>query len=155
MEYIKGYEGLYSVTKDGKIYSHIKKRFLKQSIKNGYTSVNLYKNKKYKTYRVHRLVAETYIPNLNNYPQVNHKDENRSNNSVENLEWCTSSYNINYGNRNKNFSQCIRCLETNRIYPSQNAIARDLGVAQGCVSYAIKNNKSVLGYTLEVVSNVN
>lgn len=153
MEYIKGYEGLYSITRDGKVYSHINNKFLKQSHKHRYPTVNLYKNKVYKTFRIHRLVAETYIPNPNNYPQVNHKDENKSNNSVENLEWCTPSYNINYGGRNKKFSKCIKCVETNKIYPSLNVLARELGVGQGSISYAIKNGTTVLGYNLEVVSN--
>ena len=52
----------------------------------------------YKNIAIHRLVAETFIPNPNNYNQVNHKDENKHNNSVDNLEWCTSSYNIRYSN---------------------------------------------------------
>ena len=52
----------------------------------------------YKNIAIHRLVAETFIPNPNNYNQVNHKDENKHNNSVDNLEWCTQSYNIRYSN---------------------------------------------------------
>lgn len=56
---------------------------------------------KRKNGREHRLVAEAFIPNPNNYPCINHKDENRKNNNVENLEWCTYKYNINYGNRTK------------------------------------------------------
>ncbi len=60
---------------------------------NGYKSIDLYKNKKSKKYYIHRLVAEAFIPNPNNLPEVNHKDENKLNNIVDNLEWCTSSEN--------------------------------------------------------------
>ena len=60
-------------------------------------SVTITKNGKSYTKLVHRLVAKTFIPNPNNYPQVNHKDENPSNNNVDNLEWCTNYYNHHYG----------------------------------------------------------
>lgn len=63
----------------------------------GYKQV-MYKSK---TYRVHRLVADCFIPNPNNYSDVNHKDEVKSNNRVENLEWCTHQYNMNFGTRNE------------------------------------------------------
>lgn len=62
-----------------------------------YKQVVLYKNKKHKTVAVHRLVAEAFIPNPDNLPQVNHKDENPSNNNVNNLEWCTCKYNMGMG----------------------------------------------------------
>ena len=63
----------------------------------GYYFVNLYIDHKMKSIKVHRLVAIAFIPNPNNLPQVNHKDENKLNNSAENLEWCDSKYNVNYG----------------------------------------------------------
>ena len=70
---------------------------------NGYKIVCL----KGKMFRVHRLVAEVFIPNLNNYPQVNHKNEIKTDNRVENLEWCSSSYNINYGDRNNKVAKKV------------------------------------------------
>ena len=82
--------------------------------KYGYMVVLLYKNGKRKMYRVHRLVAETFIPNPNNLPQVNHKDEDKTNNFVGtpendykdgNLEWCTCEYNQNFGSRNERISK--------------------------------------------------
>ena len=95
---IPSYEGLYGITKDGKIYNLKYKRFLKAaSDKDGYLRINLSKNGQKVSYRVHRLVALTYIPNPNNYPIINHKDENKQNNNVSNLEWCTHKYNTNYG----------------------------------------------------------
>lgn len=67
----------------------------------GYSKVILYKNGKAKTRMVHRLVAEAFIPNPNNLPQINHKDEDKSNNCVDNLEWCSAKYNNSYGSRKK------------------------------------------------------
>ena len=72
---------------------------------NGYYCVSLYKNKSFKNYKIHRLVAEAFIPNKRNYNQINHKDENKSNNQVENLEWCNSKYNNNYGSRKNRASK--------------------------------------------------
>ena len=76
----------------------IKGRILKLGNHNkGYLSVNLRKNNKLKTYLVHRIIAEVFLPNPNNYKEVNHKDEDKTNNSVENLEWCDRLYNVRYG----------------------------------------------------------
>ena len=69
--------------------------------------VNLCKEGKRKTFRVNRLVAQAFMPNPNNLPEVNHKDENKLNNKVENLEWCTSEYNNNYGTRSKKISKAM------------------------------------------------
>lgn len=65
---------------------------------NGYKYVNLYKKGHMYSLKVHRLVAQAFIPNPNNYPQINHKDENRANNNASNLEWCDAKYNLNYNN---------------------------------------------------------
>lgn len=112
---IEGYEGLYQISNLGRVKSlekyvntaiknntkvKRKEQILKQYNKNGYLQVTLTHNNKRKYFGVHRLVANAFIPNLNNYPQVNHKDENTLNNCVDNLEWCTAKYNCNYGTRN-------------------------------------------------------
>ena len=96
---IEGYEGLYQVSNMGRVRSLTRNNIiLKKTITNrGYERVPLYKNKKSKLFRVHRLVANAFIPNPDNLPQVNHKDENKLNNCVDNLEWCTQEYNQNYG----------------------------------------------------------
>ena len=65
--------------------------------KRGYLQVCLTKHNKQHSFRVHRLVAECFIDNPENLPQVNHKDENKQNNNVDNLEWCTNDYNTHYG----------------------------------------------------------
>lgn len=94
---IKDYEGLYQVSNFGKV-KNSKGLILKGSKdKYGYLRVLLSKERKKKKYRVHRLVSEAFIDNLNNYSYVNHKDENKQNNCVDNLEWCTVKYNVNYG----------------------------------------------------------
>lgn len=67
----------------------------------GYVKVSLWVNKKVKTIKIHRLVAKYFVPNPYNYKEVNHKDENKTNNHAENLEWCTRKYNVNYGERSK------------------------------------------------------
>lgn len=71
---------------------------------NGYLFLHFKKNGKRKMYKVHRLVAEAFIPNPNNLPEVNHKSEQKWLNTVENLEYCDSGYNSNYGSRNKRIS---------------------------------------------------
>lgn len=100
MKEIKNFEELYQVNELGQIWSIKNKKYLKQTLcKNGYLYVGLHKNKIRKNMLVHRIVAEAFLPNPNNLPEVNHKDENPQNNSVDNLEWCDSRYNKNYGTR--------------------------------------------------------
>ena len=104
---VVGYEGLYKVSNKGNVFSverlnlrgrKIGGRILKPRYdKDGYVKVALYKNGMVKHKRLHRLVAEAFIPNPNNFPQVNHLDEVKDNNNVNNLEWCTREYNVNYG----------------------------------------------------------
>lgn len=96
---ITGYEGLYQVSSSGRIKSlnYGKERILKPYDLKGYKRIGLFRNGKRKHILIHRLVAGTFIPNPDNLPQINHKDENTSNNRVENLEWCDAKYNNNYG----------------------------------------------------------
>ena len=106
---IVGYEGLYEVSNTGQVRSldryDNRNCFRKGKVlspgKNtkGYLFVILTCNGKRKTINVHRLVTEAFLPNPDNLPEINHKDEDKTNNSVDNLEYCDRSYNINYGSR--------------------------------------------------------
>lgn len=104
MEEFKDLDAFYAVSNKGNVLSKRYNKILKphyDSKKLGYKYITLnYKGIK-KSYQIHRLVASLFIPNPNNLPCVNHKDENPSNNNVENLEWCTHSYNLKYGLRYK------------------------------------------------------
>lgn len=118
---IIGYEGIYQISCNGllrsldriilrknKIPVHFKGQLLKASVcKNGYLVVSLWKNGEGNSRYIHRLVAETFIPNPSNLTEINHKDEVKTNNNVTNLEWCNKKYNNNYATRNKRLSQSL------------------------------------------------
>ena len=128
---VKDYEGFYEVSnlgrvrstertvtvyRNGKTYKwHFHQRILKQyADTSGYMTVDLHKQDGGCQPKVHRLVAEAFIPNPYKYPCINHKDEGRIDNRVENLEWCTYKYNNNYGTRpkrigNKNTNNPLHC----------------------------------------------
>lgn len=122
---VKGYEGYYEVDQFGRVYSvdrnipvddngrqYIKslcgKRMKQNMHSQGYKIVSLTKDGKTKTVFVHRVVAEAFIPNKDNLPMVNHKDEDKTNNFVENLEWCTAEYNCAYGKGIEKHAKKIR-----------------------------------------------
>lgn len=122
---VKGYEGYYEVDMYGNVYSvertvrvndngreydkPVKERKMKQSNHSkGYKIVSLTKDGVMKSYYVHRIVAEAYIDNPYNLPFINHKDEDKTNNFVGNLEWCTEQYNSTYGNARKKHADALR-----------------------------------------------
>ncbi len=135
MKDIKGYEGLYAITSDGKVWSYRKNRYLNLVLcGKGYLQAHLWKNGNRKPCLIHRLVAETFIPNPDNLPQVNHRDEDKTNNCVGNLEWCSAKYNMNYGTRQDENGTPVLCVETNTIYKSMGEAERSIGVRESGIS---------------------
>ena len=177
---IEGYEGLYEVSNLGNVKSLISGKIRKTSKeKSGYIFIALSKNGIKKQYKIHRLVAQAFIENPNNYEEVNHKDEDKTNNKVENLEWCDHKYNANYGTaiqrrlmtekqnpkrkeiidkrrksntNHQNTSKQVMCVETGKIYPSTHQVQRELGFSQGNITYACNGKyKQAYGYTWRYV----
>lgn len=110
---ILGYEGLYKISNHGRVYSLISNTVLKNIMsKRGYYHVTLCKNRTKKNLRINRLVAMRFIPNTCNKPEVNHIDENKANNHVGNLEWCTTKENRNHGT-------CVQRCIANRNFDSR------------------------------------
>ena len=109
---VEGYEGKYQVSNLGRM--RILKNMILQTTPTGYISINLYKNGKGKRTSVHRLVAKAFIPNPENKPYINHKDTNRSNNCINNLEWCTPKENTQHSIKYGNSKNLLKRLETIR-----------------------------------------
>lgn len=153
---VLGFEGLYEASNTGKVASlNYNGTGARQELKpiethHGYLNVRLYQNGKWRTKRLHRVIAETFIPNVDNLPEINHIDENPANNSVTNLEWCSHKYNCNYGGRidrqrkamiNGKLSRAVvATLPDGSVeqYPSQAEAARQLKCSQGRISDACK-----------------
>lgn len=172
---IVGYEKLYQVSNLGRVRSydrevtykngtvHVHKgRILKTATnKSGYLQINLYRNGTQKVCLVHRLVAMAFLPNPDNLPCVNHKDENRSNSHVDNLEWCTHEYNSNYSHTgtkaNKDRRKQINCysypdMKYVTTFESCNEAARQLGVSSSLVSKVANGKKpQTKGYYFEYI----
>ena len=153
MKDIKNYEGLYAVTSCGKVWSYRNECFLKPKANSkGYLYVCLCKDGQRKWCRIDRLVAEAYIPNPDNLPQINHKDENKANNCLQNLEWCDAKYNHNYGTINEKISNSKKIpilqydLDGNfiREWPSATDVGRE--VNKGISNCLRCKAKSAYGY---------
>ena len=177
---IPHYEGLYQVSNYGRVKSVgryveytnrwggtskqlVPERIKAQSVKsNGYQTLVLYKNNMPKNEYVHRLVAMAFIPNPKNLPQVNHKDEDKANNVVDNLEWCDNNYNNSYNGKRQRggrtlkencftSTQIIKCdMEGNELeyYLSMNEAERMNGLANGVISKYFQNGyKQCGGFT--------
>ena len=167
---IKDYPN-YMVSNMGQVkslnYNHTGiEKIMKPSVsKRGYLLICLRKNRKVKYFKVHRLVAQAFIPNPNDLPQVNHKNEIKDDNKVENLEWCDAKYNSNYGTRNKRVVEAKKGIKlseetknkiseakskpvlqidknTNEViaeYPSLREVERQLGINNSNVSRCCNN----------------
>lgn len=143
----------YEVSTHGRI-RNLKGQILKLSNEKGYLKITLHKNKRMKTCRVHRLVAFAFIENDNpqEKTEVNHIDENKHNNHVDNLEWVTPKENINHGttqNRRINkIAQKIKCVETGQIFKSINECAREMNLDVGSIYRCLKGEfKQTGGYS--------
>ena len=168
---IPGYETLYQVSNFGQVKSlnyrrSGKERILKQGLEyQGYYRVCLRKNNKNNWFLVHRLVATAFIPNHDNLPCVNHKDENKDNNHVDNLEWCTYQYNNNYGTLKERQTKAQRKrfeYEKHPMYGKHHTEESKRKIREGnkgkCITKETrqkisesckgKNNKPILQYTL-------
>lgn len=150
---IKGYH--YEVSNTGQVRNVKTGLILKQFLNNyGYCQVDLCKEGIKKTFKVHRLVAQAFIPNPKNLPEVNHRDENKLNNRLENLEWCSSSYNLNYGTRAersaKARSKAVEQLNLNgkvvATYSSLSEVERVLGFDNGNICKACKEGVKRYNY---------
>ena len=134
----------YEVSNLGNVRNVKTKHILKPNYSNkGYACLYLMKNHKSKKIRVHRLVAKMFIPNPGNLPQANHKDENKSNNYVENLEWCDKSYNVNYSKHK--YEKPVYCLDLDIVFRSATEASKITKVNRSSIVKACNNKLNSAG----------
>lgn len=160
---IEGYEGTYQVSNLGMVKSldrlttdnrRLKGKLLAKTNSKGYIKVTLTNKNKSDNRDIHRLVAQAFIPNPENKPQVNHIDEDKTNNIVYNLEWVTAKENMNHGTCRKRSSlkQSIKivCVTTGKVYNSIADASRDLNLNSGTISKIINGKmKQTKGFTFK------
>ena len=152
MRDIKGYEGIYAITSCGKVWSYRRQKFLKdRADKDGYRRVNLSAFGTTKTFFVHRLVAEAYIPNPENKTQVNHIDEVKSHNYIGNLEWVSRIENMNHGTQKARAAisrgKPVYCVELDRTFDGAKWAAQEIGISANSITQCCRGNyKTAKGY---------
>ena len=149
---IDGYEGLYQVSNKGNVkslYNGSERILRPRQNRDGYLRVQLFKNTAAQDRLVHRLVAEAFIPNLYNKSQVNHLDENKKNNCVDNLEWATAKENSNYGSRNERLSRKIlqysKSGEFVREWTGALEVERELNINHSNIAACCKCKRNFAG----------
>lgn len=151
-KFIEGFDGHYQISDKGRVKRTETGAILKPSVStNGYLFVNPYKNGKNYPKNIHRLVAEAFLPNPHNFTEVNHKDEDKTNNDISNLEWCDRSHNINHGNRNvkvaRKLSKAVVQIDLNGnnvnefygLHEAQKQTGVDFRSIQACCKKRIKS----------------
>lgn len=142
----------YSVSDKGNVRNDKRNYILQGGYdKDGYRQVTLSYNGKQYNRRICRLVAIAFIPNPNNLPQVNHKDENREHDWANNLEWCTSTYNNNYGMRTQATRRLVKCVETGKIYEGVRVASRQCNIPHQNIGKSCRNGNIAGGYHWQYV----
>lgn len=145
---IRGYEGLYAITSCARVWSYRKNIFLTPDQKPvGYFYVNLRNDGKYERFYIHRLVADAFIPNPENKPMINHINGIKTDNRIENLEWCTRSENAYHAHRTKliNTAREVLCIELNRTFPSVASAAKELNLQPARIVDCCKGRRAKTG----------
>lgn len=150
---VVGYEGYYEVSSMGRVRNFETKHVLKHFLCSGYPRVGLRRENKKNGMYIHRLVATAFIPNPNNYPQVNHRDETRHNNNVENLEWCTCQYNLAYGTARERMTlkrsmpilQKTKDGKIVKAYQSSRQAERETGISNRIIRNCVNGNRKFAG----------